>query len=359
MVSISAENLTKKFGDVTAVDDVTLKVEEGLLVSLLGPSGCGKTTFLRIIAGLEYPDEGRVYFDEKEITDLPSWKRNVGFVFQKMSVFPHMNVYKNIEWALKLRKWHKDTIPQRVKEMLELIGLSGLEKRYVTQLSGGQAQRIVIARALAPDPSVLLLDEPLSMLDAKLREELKNDIQDIHKKTKKTTIFVTHDQDEAFSISDVVFIMKNGKLVQRGTPMEIYNAPTDPFVAEFIGTNNFFKGKVKRIIPDKEITVETNKGLLLKRDYTTGFNEKDNVLIYIRADDVDIITKKDSSEYATVLEGKINKTTFTGKTLVLEVKVNDTILRIDLTGSKRFRYLKAEGKRVLCGINNAVLLKTR
>jgi len=357
MVSIFAENLTKKFKDVTAVDHVTIKVREGQLVSLLGPSGCGKTTFLRMVAGLEYPDEGRVYFDENDITDLPSWKRNVGFVFQKMSVFPHMNVHKNVEWALKLRKWPKDNVTQRVKEMLELTRLRGFEERYVIQLSGGEAQRVVIARALAPDPDVLLLDEPLSMLDAKLREGLKNDIRDIHEKTKKTTVFVTHDQTEAFSISDLIFVMKDSKIVQSGTPTEIYNNPTDPFVAEFIGTNNFFKGKVERIIPNKEITIETEDGLLLKKDYVAGFNEKDSVLVCIRADDVDIITKKDLPEYTTVLEGKINKATFTGMMLVLEVEVDNTVLRTHLTGSKRFKYWKSEGEKILCGINNIILVK--
>ncbi|RLG76258.1 MAG: polyamine ABC transporter ATP-binding protein [Thermoprotei archaeon] len=358
MVSIRVENLTKRFGKVVAVDHISFEVKEGEFVCLLGPSGCGKTTTLRMIAGLEYPDEGRVYFDEKDVTDIPPWKRNVGFVFQKMSVFPHMTIYKNIEWALKLRKWPKDQIKSRIKEVLELVKLTGLEDRYVSQLSGGQAQRVVIARALAPDPDVLLLDEPLSMLDAKLRDELKNDLKEIHEETLKTTIMVTHDQSEAFSVADRVLVMNEGKIVQSGTPIEIYNNPQDPFVVEFIGSNNFLRGKVADVIANKEITIMTESGNILKKEYIPGYVKGEEVMICIRADDIDVISREEMSKYKTVLEGTISRSIFVGPYVVLDVSFDEKeTLRVHLMGSDKFKYIKNKGEKVLLGINNFIIFR--
>jgi len=356
MVSVRTESLTKTFGKTVAVNNVSFTVEEGQLATFLGPSGCGKTTLLRMIAGLEKPDSGSVYFNEKEVTSLPPGKRNVGFVFQRMSMFPHMTVKDNVIWGLKLRKWPKEKIEQRVKEMLKLVHLEGLENRYFNQLSGGQAQRVVIARSLAPDPDILLLDEPLSMLDAKLRDELKREIYEIHKQTKKTTLFVTHDQAEAFSIADIVFLMNNGKIEQSGTPLEIYENPKSMFAAEFIGSNNFLKGKIINIEKGKSMTVET-EGITIHVPYQTGYRVKDEVLVCIRADDIDIISEKERALYLNAIKVKIENSIFTGRALVLEAKLNEQIIKINITGSKRFKYVNKKGMEILCGFNPTTVIR--
>ncbi|HEX5414206.1 MAG TPA: ABC transporter ATP-binding protein, partial [Chloroflexota bacterium] len=223
--NIRVERLTKRFGPVAAVDDVDFEVRAGQFSVLLGPSGSGKTTILRMIAGLETPTSGQIRFGDVDATWIPVHRRGVGYVFQRPSMFPHYTVEENVAWGLKLRRLPRDVIARRVAEMLDLVHLTGLEKRYATQLSGGQAQRVAIARALAPDPKTLLLDEPLSMLDAKLRDELKDVIAEVHRRTNKTTIMVTHDQREALSLADVVMVLHQGRLVQAAPPQELYRRP--------------------------------------------------------------------------------------------------------------------------------------
>lgn len=237
------ENITKEYGKFTALKDVSISIQKGELVCLLGPSGCGKTTLLRIVAGLEDHHLGKVYINGKDMTSLPPEKRNFGIVFQSYALFPNMNVYNNIAFGLKNKKLSKKNIDEKVKEVLQMVELEGIEKKYPSQLSGGQQQRVALARALALSPEFLLLDEPLSALDAKVRVKLRSQIRKIQKELGITTIMVTHDQEEALSMADRIVVMNNASVMQVGTPQEIYKNPANPFVADFIGSINFFEGQ--------------------------------------------------------------------------------------------------------------------
>src|SRR5437773_2004965 len=243
-MSIELRNVTKRFGQVTAVNDVHFSVKEGELVGLLGPSGGGKTTVLRMIAGLEVPTEGEIYIRGRLVNDLSVQQRNIGFVFQHYALFKTMNVFKNIAFGLKIKKWKRADLKARVAELLKLLGLEGLEKRYPHQLSGGQRQRVAIARALAPKPSVLLLDEPFGAVDAKIRQELREWLVRLHTDLNVTTLFVTHDQEEAMEVSNRIVIFSKGNLEQIGTPREIYEEPINEFVARFIGVLNVLELEV-------------------------------------------------------------------------------------------------------------------
>jgi len=244
-MSIELKSVTKRFGDVTAVDGVSFTVAEGELVALLGPSGGGKTTVLRMIAGLEMPTSGDVIIRGQRMNDVPVQQRNIGFVFQSYALFKTMSVADNIAFGLKIKKWKKSDIATRVEELLELFGLQGLGRRYPHQLSGGQRQRVAIARALAPKPSVLLLDEPFGAVDAKIRQELRDWLVHLHDELNVTTVFVTHDQEEAMEVSNRIVIFSRGLLEQIGTPREVYEQPASEFVARFIGVMNVLDLTVK------------------------------------------------------------------------------------------------------------------
>ena len=250
--------------DFYAVKDVSLDIEPGSFVTLLGPSGCGKTTTLRMIAGFESPDEGEIYLGDEAINELTPNKRDTAMVFQSYALFPHYNVFDNVAYGLKLRKMSKEEIHKKVMEMLDLVELSGMENRQTNQLSGGQQQRVALARALVVEPSVLLFDEPLSNLDAKLRVSMRTEIRKIQQKVGITAIYVTHDQAEAMSISDKIIIMNGGVVEQMGTPQETYYSPKSEFVADFIGEANFLKGEVigKNLIRVNGIELESNTGTL-------------------------------------------------------------------------------------------------
>lgn len=235
---VEMKNIFKQYGNFRASDNVNFGIEKGKLVALLGPSGSGKTTILRMIAGLETPSFGDIYIDGKRVNDVPANQREIGFVFQNYALFRHMTVYDNIAFGLKLKKVPKDEIKKRVTELLDITGLAGLEKRYPNQLSGGQRQRVAFARALAPNPSVLLLDEPFAAIDAKVRTELRLWLRQMVTKLGITSIFVTHDQDEAVEVADEIIITNHGRIEQMGTPAEIYKSPDTPFVAQFIGRTN-------------------------------------------------------------------------------------------------------------------------
>lgn len=236
--SITLEGLSKRFVDLRAVQDVDLQVKAGTLVCLLGPSGCGKTTTLRMIAGFESPSEGRILIGDDDVTHLPPYTRPTAMVFQSYALFPHMNVFENIAYGLKARRRPRAEIDQRVGEAIELMELQGHERKSPPQLSGGQQQRVALARALVIQPKVLLFDEPLSNLDAQLRVRMRGEIRDVQRRLGITSVYVTHDQEEAFSIADVVAIMNQGRLIQSGTPRELYRQPADRFVAEFVGLSN-------------------------------------------------------------------------------------------------------------------------
>jgi spermidine/putrescine transport system ATP-binding protein len=240
MANIKLENLTKRFGENTVVNHINLEIPNGTLVSILGPSGCGKTTMLRMIAGFEIPDEGNIYFDQDSVTKIPSNKRNIGMVFQSYALFPHMTVEENVAYGLQQRKMNKAEIDARLKQVLETVHMTEYGKRKPKQLSGGQQQRVALARALAISPRLLLLDECLSALDKKLRVEMQTELRRILEESKVTTFFVTHDQEEAMTLSDFIVVMNKGVIEQMGTPLEVYEKPRNQFVASFLGKANFF-----------------------------------------------------------------------------------------------------------------------
>lgn len=281
---IRLENISKSYGDNKVLDELELTVEENEFVTLLGPSGCGKTTTLRIIGGFEMPDEGRVHFDGKDITDLPPNMRPLNTVFQNYALFPHMSVSENIAFGLKVSGKSDQYIKDKIKYALKLVNLKGFEDRRINQLSGGQQQRIAMARAIVNEPRVLLLDEPLGALDLKLRQEMQYELVRLKKELGITFIFVTHDQEEALTMSDKVVVMNNGYIQQEGTPEQIYNEPENAFVADFIGDSNIIPGKM---IADKLVEV---KGVQFPCIDGTdnGFRPGQRVDVVIRPEDVEI-----------------------------------------------------------------------
>jgi spermidine/putrescine ABC transporter ATP-binding subunit len=242
MSSITLRGLTKRFGTVAAVSSLDLEIREGELITLLGPSGCGKTTTLRLIAGLETPDAGEVLFGDRPVTRLPPERRNVGIVFQSYALFPHMTVWQNVAFGLEMRREPDHVVRERVRAILDRVQLRGLADRYPHQLSGGQQQRVALARALVMNPAVLLLDEPLANLDAKLREDMRFYIRQLQREVGITTVYVTHDQAEAMVLADRIAIMRDGRLQQIGSPEEVYRRPANAWVAEFVGLSNFIRG---------------------------------------------------------------------------------------------------------------------
>ena len=265
-VEVRLEELSRRYGPVVALDQLNLTLAPGELVALLGPSGCGKTTALRLVAGLEEANSGRVVFGGKDVTGLPASKRDVGMVFQAYSLFPHMTAMQNVAFGLTLRHKTSDERRSRAGEMLELVGLSGYADRYAHQLSGGQQQRVALARALAIEPTVLLLDEPLSALDAKVRSRLRDEIRRVQLEVGITTLFVTHDQEEALAIADRVGVMQSGHLEQLGPPTAVYSRPATPFVAEFVGLTNRLAGVVK----DRVVEVRGARLPLVQPDVPDG-----------------------------------------------------------------------------------------
>jgi sulfate/thiosulfate transport system ATP-binding protein len=244
-MSIVVKNLSKQFGNFKALDNVSLEAESGSLLALLGPSGSGKTTLLRIIAGLESADQGHVLYENEDVTHQSPKDRQVGFVFQHYALFRHMTVFENVAFGMRVRKETNDNIKKRVHELLELVRLDGLHQRYPSQLSGGQRQRVALARALAVQPRILLLDEPFGALDAKVRQELRQWLRQLHDEIHLTTVFVTHDQEEAFEVADRVVVMRSGHIEQAGTPQEVFDHPATPFVMDFLGNVNVFHGRVE------------------------------------------------------------------------------------------------------------------
>jgi ABC-type Fe3+/spermidine/putrescine transport system ATPase subunit len=267
MSLLETHHLTKSYSEGRFPDDISFAVDEGEILCLLGPSGCGKTTLLRIIAGLEIPDSGRVLFEGRDIRDVPVHQRNFGLMFQDQALFPHKNVFENIAFGLRMQRLSKEEIRARVAEVLDLVGLLGFEKRDVNQLSGGEQQRVALARSLAPRPRLLMLDEPLASLDRTLRERLMNELRAILKGAGVTAIYVTHDQQEAFAVADRVAVMNQGRKVQEGRPEEVYQRPATEFVARFLGLENLLSGQVVEAGPP--LVVETTLGLLTVMDSFT------------------------------------------------------------------------------------------
>lgn len=304
---VELKNINKKFDDFEASKDVSFGIEQGRLVALLGPSGSGKTTILRMIAGLEMPDSGDIFMEGNRINDIAPASRGIGFVFQNYALFRYMTVYDNIAFGLSIKKQEKKKIKERVSELLELTGLTGLDKRYPNELSGGQRQRVAFARALAPRPSLLLLDEPFAAIDAKVRQELRTWLRDMIKKVGITSIFVTHDQDEAVEVADQIIVTNHGRIEQIGTPLEIYKTPHTPFVSEFIG---------------QSIVVEDYHKL-------RGFDDSNYLGAVIRPEFVEAF-KPDNKKFENYIkasqEGTITKLMFRGNYLEVTLDVNGVTL---------------------------------
>ena len=288
---VQFKGIFKRFDKVVAVEKIDLDIEKGSLVTLLGPSGCGKTTLLRMIAGLETPTEGDIFVKGVRINDVPIHKRNLGMIFQNYALFPHKTIYDNIAFGLKYRNVRKEDIEKRVTRALEMVRLPGVEERFPAQLSGGQQQRIALARAIVIEPDVLLMDEPLSALDENLREEMRQEIDNLQQILGVTTIFVTHDQREALSMSDKIVVMKDGRKLQEGPPEEVYSTPENHFVADFLGHSNFLDGEVTGRQDDRTVVTLKNGQEILSAD-PRYFQVGESVEIVVRAQNFRIVSRE-------------------------------------------------------------------
>lgn len=327
MTSVRLDNVAKHFGQVIGARDINISIQEGEFFTFLGPSGCGKTTILRMIAGFYYPTAGSIWFDDENITFYPPNKRNTGMVFQNYALFPHMTVFENVAFGLEVRKIPKQDIVKKVETALARVRLDGYGSRRIDQLSGGQQQRVALARALVIDPKILLLDEPLSNLDAKLREETRSEIKRLQLEMGVTTIYVTHDQAEAMALSDRIMVMERGVVQQIGTPQVIYNRPANRFVASFIGETNLIEATISAVT-EQEVTVQLDGGQI------TGLRENANsnvplapgskVWLSIRPESFRTVTE----EVGESLTGTVVLAEFTGVSMVYLVKLQQQTLRI-------------------------------
>ncbi len=307
---IELKNISKSFDGEVVLDHINLDIYDNEFLTLLGPSGCGKTTTLRLIGGFTTPDEGDVIFMGENINELPPYKRNVNTVFQRYALFPHLNVFENVAFPLREKKVPREEIEQRVGEMLKMVALTGFEHRSVTSLSGGQQQRVAIARALVSRPKVLLLDEPLAALDLKLRKDMQQELKNIQKAMGITFVFVTHDQEEALSMSDTVVVMAEGRIQQIGTPIDIYNEPQNAFVADFIGESNILDGVM---LADYKVSFSGH----VFDCVDTGFGKRESVDVVIRPEDVDIVPEEKG-----MLKGVVTSVTFLGVHYEIIVDIN-------------------------------------
>jgi len=333
---IELRNVTKRYGPIVANDHINLSIRRGELMTLLGPSGCGKTTALRCITGHNIPDEGQVFIDGKDVTNVPTHKRELGMVFQNFALFPHMTVFENVEFPLMIRRLNKAQRRERVMEALRLIRMEGYEAHYPRQLSGGQQQRVGLARALVYRPKVLLLDEPLSNLDAKLREEMRFEIRDLINRLGITAVYVTHDQAEALALSDRVAVMNAGRIEQVGTPDEIYESPRSRFVADFIGLSDFLEGRVVAVHPERGTAVIQVDGLKITIPATSQMSPGRSVLLFIRPNNVELLPAAHEGDI-NVFPGVVHKKTYLGDRNDYRISVGRGLeLRVQTDGKIRF-----------------------
>jgi len=330
-VNIQLKDIVKRFGTLEAVSHVSLEIRDGELFTLLGPSGCGKTTILRLIGGFHKPDHGEIYFDGKPVTPIPPYERNIGMVFQNYALWPHMTISDNITYGLKLKKIPKAEIAEKISHVLRLVNLSGLENRYPGQLSGGQQQRVALARALVLSPDVLLLDEPLSNLDAKIRVQVRAEIRKLQKELGITTIYVTHDQEEALTLSDRIAVINLGKLLQIGSPRDLYERPENPFVADFIGINNLISGDVQEInSAEKWMKVQTKVGPLICFG-NERFKPGDPCMISVRPETASISQLEDTQKEFNCIGGTVSFASYIGNTIRYDVEIKgEIIFKVDV-----------------------------
>ncbi len=333
MSEIKLSNLSKSFGLKKAVDSINLDIKDGELVTLLGPSGCGKTTILRMIAGLEIPDKGEIIINGKNVSRIPPWERNCGFVFQKYALFPHLSIFENIAYGLRVRKKKESDIKEKIELLTKMLDITDLLKRYPRQLSGGEQQRVSVARALVIDPVVLLMDEPLTGLDAKLRENVRFELKNIQRKVGITTIYVTHDQEEALVLADRIIVMNAGQIEQVGEPMDLYYKPKTAFVAEFIGSNNVFEGIVKEVDNNEKVAdILLSKGFELKAlKIKEPLKHNDKVVIILKTSNISLyLQKEEINSKSNIFKMDILGSTFIGSIMRLFLQKENINLKVDL-----------------------------
>jgi iron(III) transport system ATP-binding protein len=343
--AVRLNTVAKKFGNVTAVDDIDLVIEPGTLVTLLGPSGCGKTTTLRMIAGLEMPTSGRVFIGDKDVTLLPPNERDVSMVFQSYALFPHMTVIENVSYGLRESSLSRDAQRAKALEGLNLVGLTGFDDRLPSELSGGQQQRVAVARALVLEPQVLLFDEPLSNLDARLRRKMREDIREIQLKLGLTSVYVTHDQEEALAVSDKIVVMNKGRIAQEGTPADLYERPADAFVADFIGSANLVPGEILARDKKGKVTVCLGKTRLT---LPGGRIDGDKIFLVIRPSGVVLDSKASKGDW---LPARIQRATYLGSHWEYTIEAAGQSIFVTQPVGKRF----APGARVYVGLDPAQL----
>ncbi|WP_060207344.1 ABC transporter ATP-binding protein [Sporosarcina koreensis] len=374
MGSVKIENMTKTFGDFTALHDINLDIEEGEFFALLGPSGCGKTTTMRCIAGFENPSSGSIYIGNREVEKIPANRRNCGMVFQSYALFPHMNVFENVAYSLNIKELNASNpikqmgiytrlltrrfgkypveLKNKVMEILKYVELENHADRLTSELSGGQQQRVALARALVMEPAVLLMDEPLSNLDQKLRHSMRNTIRSIQQDLGITTIFVTHDQEEAMSMADRVAVMDKGHIVQIGTPTDLYSNPSTPFIANFVGTSNILKGTVEG--EESGFTIVKGEGFLLR---SSNKAKKQEVDVIIRPEHVKVEAADSVIDHAhtNVIEGTVIMSTYLGSIVRYDVQVGSYQLIVDTTYSSGANIFE-EGKKVKLTVDHERVL---
>ncbi len=323
MSELRLDNIVMKYGKVAALNGLSLRIRDGELVTLLGPSGCGKTTTLRSVSGFLKPESGEIYIGDRRITDIPPEKRGIGLVFQNYALWPHMTVFQNLAFGLEMRKVPTEEIKKRVKSVLGVVQLEGFEERFPRQLSGGQQQRVALARAVVLEPDILLLDEPLSNLDALLREQMRFEIAQIHKRLGITTLYVTHDQTEAMVISDRIVILSNGKIMQDAPPADIYLKPANKFVAGFMGTTSFLDGTVVSVEGER-VHIETAGGLKL-RGHGRGLAPGNKASAAVRPETLEIVGPSAGGE--NLFTAQVERSYFTGEIVDYQLRVGNTFIR--------------------------------
>lgn len=331
-VLVKLENVTKKYGKKVIIKNLSLEVYEGEFLTLLGPSGCGKTTVLRIISGLEQATAGKIYIENNDVTNIDPTKREVNTIFQNLALFPHMTVKENISFGLKMKKIDKEEIEKKVKKTLKLVKLEGFENRLPSELSGGQQQRVAIARGIIMNPKVLLLDESLCSLDLKLKRQMQIELKKIQKKSGITFIYVTHDQDEALTMSDRIVILNKGIIEQNDTPRNIYKYPTSSFVADFIGESNIFEGRILSIVDDNTY-VKINDDIILSINNNEEYKRESNITLMIRPEDIKI----SQNELKESIKGIIEDVIYDGAITKLVVNINNkTKIKVTTFDDKTF-----------------------
>jgi ABC-type Fe3+/spermidine/putrescine transport system ATPase subunit len=359
MSRVRLNDVTKRYGQAVAVDRVSADIRDGEFVTLLGPSGCGKTTTLRMVAGLVEPTQGTIYFDDQMVNNVPPNRRNIGLAFQSHALFPHLSVARNVAFGLEVKGRPRAEIQQRVAEMLEMVELDAFGDRVPGQLSGGQQQRVALARMLATDPRVLLFDEPLSALDRNLRDTLKYSILALQRRTKKTAIYVTHDQSEAFAISDRIFVMNKGRIEQAGTQLDIYLRPETEFVANFVGDNNALRGTVSDVIAggDGPAAVVATGGMRIPAENPGGLTTGEPAIVFIRPEHIAVLPDVAATGRDGEVTGTVEQIVFEGPMVRLLVDAGGTPLRVSVSGTERLDLLDSGSRRILLRVDQASLVR--